>query len=43
MNNFNIKGLDNEQVLLARNTYGKNALVSKKESGFLGAIRTIVL
>lgn len=43
MNNFNIKGLDNQQVLLSQNTYGKNALVYKKESGFLGAIRSVLV
>ena len=38
-NNFNIKGLTKEQVLRARETYGKNELQYKKENGFLDALK----
>ncbi|MBK9732085.1 MAG: cation-translocating P-type ATPase [Chitinophagaceae bacterium] len=39
--NFNISGLSNEQVLLARKNYGNNRLHYKKESGIYHAIRSI--
>lgn len=41
-NNFNINGLTNEQVLIARKNNGDNSLAYKKESGFLGALKGIV-
>ena len=37
-NNFNIKGLTQEQVLDARKKYGSNQLAYKKENGFLAAL-----
>ena len=33
-NNFNVKGLTDEQVIAARVKYGKNQLAYKKENGF---------
>lgn len=41
VNNFNINGLTNEQVLAARKQFGKNALAFKKENRFLDAIKGI--
>jgi len=41
-NNFNIKGLTNEQVLEARKNYGYNRLDYKKENGFFDAIKSLV-
>lgn len=40
-NNFNIKGLDEEQVLLSRNRFGKNSLNFKKENGFIDALKSL--
>ena len=40
-NNFNINGLTNEQVLDARQKYGYNRLVYKKENGFLDAVKSL--
>ena len=40
-NNFNIKGLTNDQVLEARKKYGFNRLVYKKENGFIDAIKSL--
>jgi len=40
-NNFNIKGLTNEQVLDAREKYGYNRLDYKKENGFFDAIKSL--
>lgn len=40
-NNFNIKGLSDEQVLDARKSHGENRLAYKKESGFFGAVKSI--
>lgn len=40
-NNFNIKGLTNEQVLLARQKFGKNALNYKQENNVLDALKKI--
>lgn len=40
-NNFNIKGLTDEQVLDARKSHGDNQLAYKKESGFFGAVKSI--
>tara|TARA_R110001592_G_scaffold254690_1_gene518142 strand:- start:287 stop:2818 length:2532 start_codon:yes stop_codon:yes gene_type:complete len=41
-NNFNIKGLSDEQVLFSREKYGSNKLYFKKENGFLNAIKSIL-
>ncbi|SDR86125.1 Ca2+-transporting ATPase [Polaribacter sp. KT25b] len=41
VNNFNIKGLNNDQVIAARKKYGKNSLDYKKENNFLDAIKTL--
>lgn len=41
-NNFNIKGLTDEQVLDSRKNHGDNQLAYKKESGFFGAVKSIV-
>ena len=41
-NNFNILGLTNEQVTLARNKFGQNTLDYKKENGFLNTLKNIV-
>jgi len=38
-NNFNIEGLTNEQVILARETYGNNRLEFKRENGFVDALK----
>jgi Cation transporter/ATPase, N-terminus len=40
-NNFNIKGLTDEQVLEARETHGYNRLAYKKENGFLDAVKSL--
>jgi Ca2+-transporting ATPase len=40
-NNFNIKGLTNEQVLEAREKFGRNQLNYKKENGLLDALKTL--
>jgi Ca2+-transporting ATPase len=40
-NNFSIKGLTKEQVLLSREKYGSNILNYKKENGFLDAIKSL--
>ena len=37
-NNFNIQGLTNSQVIEARNKYGKNELVYKKQNEFLATL-----
>ncbi|MEN9910154.1 MAG: hypothetical protein RLZZ540_3313 [Bacteroidota bacterium] len=41
-NNFNIKGLTTEQVLLAREKFGQNNLNYKKENSFLDVIINLV-
>ena len=41
VNNFNIKGLDNKQVLAAREKYGINQLSYKKENGFFDALKSL--
>ncbi len=41
-NNFNIQGLTNEQVILAREKYGQNTLKYKQENNILDAIKTLV-
>lgn len=41
-NNFNIKGLTDEQVLDSRRNHGDNQLAYKKESGFFDAVKSIV-
>ena len=40
-NNFNIKGLTSEEVILARAKYGKNTLNYKQENNFLDAIKNL--
>ena len=39
--NFNIKGLTNQQVLQAREEYGSNKLVFKKQNSFLDAVKAL--
>ena len=41
-NNFNIKGLSQEQVLASREKHGKNAVDYKQESAFLEALKGFV-
>ena len=41
VNNFNIKGLTNRQVLLAREKYGYNRLDSKKENRIFRAVKSL--
>lgn len=41
-NNFNITGLTNEQVIIARNKFGQNKLDYKKESNFLDALKRTI-
>ncbi|MEP7197135.1 MAG: cation-translocating P-type ATPase [Saprospiraceae bacterium] len=41
-NQFDILGLTNEQVILAREKYGQNKLSYKKENGFLDSLQRIV-
>ena len=38
VNNFNIKGLTDEQVFISRQQYGYNRLIYKKENGFIDAV-----
>ncbi len=40
-NNFNILGLTNEQVILAREKFGQNKFDYKKENGFLDTVKRI--
>ena len=40
-NNFNIKGLTDAEVLLARKKNGSNILLYKKENGFLNALKSL--
>ena len=40
-NNFNVKGLTDEQVIAARVKHGKNQLAYKKENGFFAAVKSI--
>ena len=40
-NNFEIKGLTNEQVIIAREKFGKNALTFKRENTILDAIKSL--
>lgn len=41
LNNFNIKGLTHQQVILARKQHGNNQLTYKRENGFLGALKNL--
>jgi P-type Ca2+ transporter type 2C len=41
VNNFNINGLTDEQVIIAREKYGQNKLQYKKENGFLDALKSL--
>lgn len=40
--NFNIKGLTQKEVLLAREKHGKNSLNFKKESGFFNSLKKLL-
>ncbi|MBY0542381.1 MAG: cation-translocating P-type ATPase [Sphingobacteriaceae bacterium] len=40
-NNFEIKGLTNEQVIIAREKFGKNALIYKRENTIIDAIKSL--
>lgn len=40
-NHFNIKGLTYEEVLSARNQYGKNELTFKKKNRFIDAVKSL--
>ena len=40
-NNFNIKGLTNEQITLAREKFGQNTLNYKQENGVLAALKNL--
>ncbi len=40
-NNFNIEGLNEEQVINARKEYGANTLEYKKENGFIDALKSL--
>lgn len=40
-NNFDIKGLTNEEVLISRTKFGSNTLKFKKESGVLEALKSL--
>lgn len=42
VDNFNIKGLTDEQVLESRKKYGYNKLEYKKENGFIDALKSLV-
>lgn len=42
VNNFNIKGLTQKEVLSSREKYGNNTLNHKKESGLLKAIKSLL-
>ena len=41
VNNFNINGLTDEQVIIARKKYGYNRLQYKKENGLLDALKSL--
>jgi P-type Ca2+ transporter type 2C len=41
-NNFNIQGLNSEQVILAREKFGRNKLDYKKENTFLDTLKRII-
>lgn len=40
-NNFNIQGLSGEQVVAAREKFGGNELVFRKENGFIKAVKSL--
>ena len=40
-NQFNISGLTNEQVIIAREKFGQNKLFYQKENGFLDTVKRI--
>ena len=42
VNQFNIQGLNNEEVLLAREKFGQNRLTYKKENSFLETVLSII-
>jgi Ca2+-transporting ATPase len=39
VNNFNVQGLSNREVIAARSKYGANSLSFKKENGFTDALK----
>lgn len=41
-NNFGIQGLSDQEVLVARDKFGKNRLEYKKENGFVDALKTLI-
>ena len=41
-NNFNIKGLTDNEVIEARQKFGKNQLTYKKENGFFDALKSLL-
>lgn len=41
-NNFNIKGLSDEEVILSRQKYGTNQLIYKKESGLIRVFKGLI-
>lgn len=41
-NHFNIKGLTDDEVVEARQKFGKNQLTFKKENGFLDALKSLL-
>lgn len=42
VDNFNIKGLSDQEVTEARNTYGNNSLVFKKNNALLGILKSLL-
>jgi Ca2+-transporting ATPase len=42
VSNFNIKGLTQKEVLLAREKHGKNSINFKKESGFFSSVKSLL-
>ncbi|WP_372756000.1 cation-translocating P-type ATPase [Mariniflexile sp.] len=42
VNNFNIKGLNNEEVILSREKFGQNTLNFKQDSSFLDAVKKLI-
>ncbi len=41
IHHFNISGLNNQEVIDARNLYGKNQLDYKRENGFIDAVKSL--
>ncbi len=42
VNNSNVKGLTNEQVIEARERYGSNSISFKKENGIIDAVKSLI-